>query len=323
FDIDDKVLIIFKNKKNVILKMELSKETGEPMEVEEPTVSPSNVHNNHINKKKQSKSSKPNDIKDNWSNKRHKKDNTRSDTLEPLKLHVPPSLELTTPTFNLTSSYTRTRRSTASIKKSDVSNAIFKIPFEHGWKRELVYRTPSESAVLNRAHTRADVYYHSPNNQKLRSLREIQELLNISSDKSFLTTDYFTFVRKPIGVNDRSKELIRNAHFKSFKTSSRLRSKKGNSESMDTSSSTPKYISEDQQAVQSSISTKVSPKLENIDINTTIMKKRTLNSEGKLELKKLPKNCPDILLHISVNDQVMKSSFDPKDNCLVKILGLH
>jgi len=36
--------------------MELSKETGEPMEVDETTDSPSIVHNNHINKKKQSKS---------------------------------------------------------------------------------------------------------------------------------------------------------------------------------------------------------------------------------------------------------------------------
>jgi hypothetical protein len=48
----------------------------------------------------------------------------------------------------------------------------------------------------------------------------------------------------------------------------------GNSESMNTSSSTPEYISEDLQAIQSSVSTKVSSKLENIDINTTIMKRR-------------------------------------------------
>jgi hypothetical protein len=48
----------------------------------------------------------------------------------------------------------------------------------------------------------------------------------------------------------------------------------GNSELMNTFSSTPEYISEDPKAIQFSVSTKVSPKLENIDINTTIMKRR-------------------------------------------------
>jgi hypothetical protein len=93
---------------------------------------------------------------------------------------------------------------------------IFCDKYFSGWKRELVYRTSGES-VLNRAHKKADVYYHSPNNKKLRSLREIQEQLNISSDKTSLTVDCFTFLKKPIGVNDKSKELIRDAHFKSFK----------------------------------------------------------------------------------------------------------
>ena len=37
--------------------MELSKETGEPKEVDVPTDSPSIVHHNHVNEKKQSKSS--------------------------------------------------------------------------------------------------------------------------------------------------------------------------------------------------------------------------------------------------------------------------
>jgi len=36
-----------------VAKMELGKETGEPMEVEKPSV----LNNNHVNKKKQSKSS--------------------------------------------------------------------------------------------------------------------------------------------------------------------------------------------------------------------------------------------------------------------------
>ncbi|XP_060849581.1 uncharacterized protein LOC132928718 isoform X3 [Rhopalosiphum padi] len=332
FDIDDEVLIIIENKKKS-LKMELSKETGEPMEVDEPNDSPSIVNNNHVNKKKQSKSSisspEPNDVKNNRSNKRHKKDNTRNDTLESLELNVPPSLELTTPTFNLTSN-SRTRRSTGRKINVDITDAIFKLPFEHGWKRELVYRTSGESTVLNRANRSGDVYYYSPNNRKLRSLREIQEQLDISSDKTSLTIDSFTFLKQPIGMNDRSKELIRDANsklskedsfvgvavrpkksktpvqrppfdyelsddenkksaskmkivFKNAKTSSRSRSKKGNSESMNTSSSTPEYISEDWQAIQSSVSPKVSPKLENIDINTTTIKRRNSEMNGSFK----------------------------------------
>jgi len=41
-------------------------------------------------------------------------------------------LELTTPTFNLTSSNTRTRRSTGRKINVDISDAIYKLPFEHG-----------------------------------------------------------------------------------------------------------------------------------------------------------------------------------------------
>lgn len=37
--------------------MELNKETGKPMEVDDPTDSPSIVNNNHVNKKKKSKPS--------------------------------------------------------------------------------------------------------------------------------------------------------------------------------------------------------------------------------------------------------------------------
>ncbi|XP_028044443.1 uncharacterized protein LOC113558251 [Rhopalosiphum maidis] len=162
--------------------MELSKETSEPMEVDKPTDSPSIVHNNHVNKKKLSKSSK-----------------------------------LTTPKFNLTSSNTRILRSAGRIKNYDIRDAIFKIPFEHGWKRELVYRTSGESGVVTRANRSADVYYYSPNGQKLKSLRDIKEQLDISSDKTSLTIESFTFVTKPIGINDKSKELIRSKYVKSFK----------------------------------------------------------------------------------------------------------
>ncbi|XP_060843940.1 uncharacterized protein LOC132923945 [Rhopalosiphum padi] len=219
--------------------------------------------------------------------------------------------------------------------KKNIKDDIFKLPFEHGWKRELVYRKSGKSAVVNRANRRADVYYHSPNNQKLRSLRDIQEQLDMSSDKTSLTLDCFTFISQPIGLNDRSKELIRNAHFKLFKknasvsaavkpkksktpkqrppfdyelkgngnkksaskmkivfktakTSSRSSSKKGNAESIDTSSSTTEYISENLQAIQSSVSTKVSPKLENIDLNTTIMKRRNSEMNGSFKEMSTP-----------------------------------
>ncbi|XP_060848059.1 uncharacterized protein LOC132927533 [Rhopalosiphum padi] len=198
--------------------MELSKETGEPMEVDEITDSPSIVHNNHINKKKQSKSRistpGPNAIKNNRSNKRHKNDNTRSDTLKSLELHIPPSSKLTTPKFNFNSTNNRILRSGGRKDNYNIKDAIFKVPFEHGWKRELVYRTSGESAVVTRANKSGDVYYYSPNGQKLRSLREIQEQLDISSDKTSLTIDCFTFLTQPIGMNDQSKEVIIDADFK-------------------------------------------------------------------------------------------------------------
>jgi len=76
-----------------------------------------------------------------------------------------------------------------------------------------VYRTSGESTILNRANRSGDLYYYSPNNKKLRSLREIQEQLDISSDKD-LTIESFTFLKQPIGMNDRSKELIRDANSK-------------------------------------------------------------------------------------------------------------
>lgn len=54
-----------------------------------------------------------------------------------------------------------------------------------------------------------------------------------------------------------------------------LRYRLGISESMNTSSSTPEYIAEDCQAIQSSASSKVfSPKLDKNDINDEIIKRR-------------------------------------------------
>lgn len=44
---------------------------------------------------------------------------------------------------------------------------------------------------------------------------------------------------------------------------------------------------------------------------------------GGLELKKWASNCPAVIQDIPAEDRVMESSFDPKDHCSVKILGLH
>ncbi|XP_060843921.1 uncharacterized protein LOC132923927 [Rhopalosiphum padi] len=126
-------------------------------------------------------------------------------------------MELTTPKFNVYSTNTRILRSAGRTVNYNIKDAIFKVPFEHGWKRELIYRTSGKSAVVTRANRNGDVYYYSPNGQKLRSLREIQEQLVISSDKPSLTINCFTFLKQPIGMNDRSKELIKDADLKSFK----------------------------------------------------------------------------------------------------------
>lgn len=83
-----------------------------------------------------------------------------------------------------------------------------------GWKRELVYRTTSDNTAISRTNRNGDVYYYSPNNRKLRSLREIQEQLDLSLIDDGLTIDSFTFLKQPIGIDDRSKELIRDANTK-------------------------------------------------------------------------------------------------------------
>lgn len=77
-----------------------------------------------------------------------------------------------------------------------------------------MYRTTGDFITNNRSNRNGDVYYYSPNNRKFRSLREIQEQLNLSLDDNFLTIDSFTFLKQPIGINDRSKEIIRDANTK-------------------------------------------------------------------------------------------------------------
>jgi len=92
-----------------------------------------------------------------------------------------------------------------------------------GWKRELVYRTSCDSTLANRTNRNGDVYYYSPNNRKLRSLREIQEQLDLSLiDNNPLTIESFTFLKQPIGINDKTKELIRDANTKLSKVNIKI-----------------------------------------------------------------------------------------------------
>lgn len=58
---------------------------------------------------------------------------------------------------------------------------------------------------------------------------------------------------------------------------------------------------------------------------TLLLQEQVINllGKGRFELKKWASNCPSILQRIPVEDQVIKSSFDPKDSSSVKILGLH
>jgi len=71
--------------------------------------------------------------------------------------------------------------------------------------------------INNETSMKGDVYYYTPQNRKLRSLVGIQKYLDKSLNNDNLTLDNFTFEKKPIGMNDNSKELIREANQKSKK----------------------------------------------------------------------------------------------------------
>ncbi|XP_076281260.1 uncharacterized protein LOC143209475 isoform X2 [Lasioglossum baleicum] len=85
----------------------------------------------------------------------------------------------------------------------DMTNPAFKEPFKYGWKRELVFRA-STDVNLKRM---ADIYYYTPKGKKVRSFREVAEFLNTKQ----LTVDNFTFFKEPIGIEDPTKEIIRDA----------------------------------------------------------------------------------------------------------------
>ncbi|XP_023728039.1 uncharacterized protein LOC111875758 isoform X2 [Cryptotermes secundus] len=85
----------------------------------------------------------------------------------------------------------------------DLSDPALLKPFEYGWKRELVYRSTSESTPKKMA----DIYYYTPAGKKVRSNREVLEHL----DSGDLTIENFTFCKEVLGVNDPTKEIIRDA----------------------------------------------------------------------------------------------------------------
>ncbi|XP_050538345.1 uncharacterized protein LOC126903861 isoform X2 [Daktulosphaira vitifoliae] len=328
FDIDDGLLIVLENKKKSV-EVELNKVNDEPMEVDKVSESPLLVNNNNVNQKNKPKlnllSPESSGTKyERSANKRLKKENSRngpSENLETSNLQL--GLELTTPTFNLTST-PKNRKSIGRKANVDISDPIYRLPFEFGWKRELVYRTIGETAA-NKSNRSGDVYYYSPSNKKLRSLREIQEHLD-TIDNSSLTIESFTFLKQPLGLNDRSKEIIRDANtkfskedsfvsvsMKSKKTKTPLRQShdhefsddennkssskmkilfknvkgsraktKKEKETVNTSLSTPEYIDEDWQAIQSSVTS--SPlKINDTEPKNSIINKRRLSvSDGEV-----------------------------------------
>ncbi|XP_069688830.1 uncharacterized protein [Periplaneta americana] len=86
---------------------------------------------------------------------------------------------------------------------TDMSDPAYLKPFEYGWKRELVHRSNTRDSGKRQS----DVYYYTPSGKKVRSLREVLKFL----DDGNLTPENFTFFKEPLGVNDPSKEVIRDA----------------------------------------------------------------------------------------------------------------
>ncbi|VVC34525.1 Methyl-CpG DNA binding,F-box domain,Leucine-rich repeat domain, L domain-like,DNA-binding domain [Cinara cedri] len=107
----------------------------------------------------------------------------------------------------------------------DNTNLKYKLPFAHGWKRELVYRNPKSddpTTTSNKTNKKADVYYHSPENKQFRSLVQIKKTRKAL--KFPLTIDNFSFKKEAIGIDDPLKEIIRNAKSKSTKDDSSFKS---------------------------------------------------------------------------------------------------
>lgn len=88
-------------------------------------------------------------------------------------------------------------------------NEVYDLPFQYGWRREIVYRAAAIEEPKY-AHKKMDVYYYTPTGKKLRSLRNIQAYLEKTNDTA-VTIDSFTF-RRILLSHDSSVEVIRSAH---------------------------------------------------------------------------------------------------------------
>ncbi|XP_034237181.1 uncharacterized protein LOC117642738 isoform X4 [Thrips palmi] len=88
----------------------------------------------------------------------------------------------------------------------DATDPIYLKPFELGWKRELVYRGTGPRGS-NDGKRSGDIYYYTPEGKKVRSRVEILEHLKGTD----LKVDHFCFMKDPIGINDPTKEIIREA----------------------------------------------------------------------------------------------------------------
>lgn len=61
-----------------------------------------------------------------------------------------------------------TEKKSTRLKEIDISDPRFKVPFQYGWKREVVHRR-----VSKHNNKQSDVYYFGPDNKKFRSRAEI------------------------------------------------------------------------------------------------------------------------------------------------------
>lgn len=86
------------------------------------------------------------------------------------------------------------------------SDPIYRVPFEYGWKRELVLR-----AIPEVSKEKGEVYYITPNGKKLRTRNEIYN--NLPKDGT-LSMEHFTFSKESLGVSPEF-EVIRSAKLSS------------------------------------------------------------------------------------------------------------
>jgi len=79
------------------------------------------------------------------------------------------------------------------------ADEMYNVPFELGWRRELVMRRKSNSQTAGIGPAN-DVYYYSPAGLKMRSMKDVQRWMDrFGAGK--LTLANFTFKRRMTGVD--------------------------------------------------------------------------------------------------------------------------